>query len=62
MKNIYANDMLMTEYSIFTPYMGDYQQSTPGWADARTAWWQMLAKIGAGTDVSEAAEEFSLPD
>lgn len=62
MNNIYTNDMLMTEYSIFTPYMGYYQQITPGWAEARTAWWKMLAKIGAGTDVSEAVKEFSLPD
>lgn len=62
MDNIYQNDMLMTEYSIFMPYMGDYYQITPGWAQARTAWWQMLAKIGAGTDISEAVKDFPSPD
>ena len=60
--NIYENDMLMTEYSIFMPYMGDYYQITSGWADARTAWWQMLAKIGTGTDISEAVKGFPSPD
>ena len=58
MGNIYENDMLMTEYSIFMSYMGDYYQITPEWDKARTAWWQLLAKIGAGTDVSEAVKDF----
>ena len=60
--NIYENDMLMTEYSIFMPYVGDYYQITPGWAEARTAWWQMLKKIGGGTDISEAVKDFPSPD
>lgn len=61
MDNIYENDMLMTEYSIFTPYMGDYYQITPEWAQARTAWWQLLSKVGTGTDVSEAVKDFPSP-
>ncbi|MBD5455228.1 MAG: extracellular solute-binding protein [Lachnospiraceae bacterium] len=60
--DIYENDMLMTEYSTFMPYLGSYYQITPGWSDARTAWWQMLAKIGNGTDISEAVKEFPSPD
>lgn len=56
--NIYVNDMLMTEYSIFMPYMGDYYQITPGWTDARAAWWQILQKVGEGTDISEAVKDF----
>ncbi len=60
--NIYENDMLMTEYSIFTPYMGDYYQITPEWTDARTAWWQMLSDIGTGTDITEAVKDFPSPD
>lgn len=60
--NIYVNDMLMTEYSIFTPYMGDYYQVTQGWPQARTAWWEMLRDIGEGTDVSEAVEGFMSGD
>ena len=60
--NIYENDKLMTEYSIFTPYTGDYYQITPKWADARTAWWQMLTKIGSGTSVPEAVKGFLSSD
>lgn len=56
--DIYENDMLMTEYSIFMPYMGDYHQVTPGWAEARTAWWQLLARAGAGEDIPEAVKGF----
>lgn len=62
MGNIYQNDMLMTEYSIFMQYMGEYHQVTPGWAEARTAWWQMLAKIGAGADISDAVKGFPSPE
>ena len=62
MDNIYENDMLMTEYSIFMSYMGDYYQITPEWAEARTAWWQLLTKIGTGTDISEAVKDFPSPD
>lgn len=62
MDNIYENDMLMTEYSIFMQYMGDYYQITPEWSQARTAWWQMLAKIGAGEDISEAVKDFPSPE
>lgn len=56
--NIYEGDDLMTEYSIFIPYMGDYYQVVGGWAEARTAWWNMLQQIGSGADVKEAVEEF----
>ena len=61
-QNIYENDMLMTEYTTFMRYMGDYHQVTPGWAEARTAWWQMLARIGAGEDVSNAVKGFPSAD
>jgi multiple sugar transport system substrate-binding protein len=57
--NIYEGDDLMTEYSTFIQYMGDYYQVVGGWAEARTAWWNMLQQIGAGTDVTEAVAEFS---
>ena len=55
---IYDGDDLMTEYGMFMQYMGDYYQVTAGWAEARTAWWNMLQKVGAGTDVTTAVEEF----
>ena len=62
MNNIYENDMLMIEYSNFMPYLGDYYQITPEWDMARTAWWQMLSKVGEGTDISEAVKDFPSPD
>ena len=58
LENIYVNDQIMTEYGIFTQYMSSYHQITPGWPEARTAWWQMLQEIGAGGDVEAAAETF----
>lgn len=57
-EGIYDGDDLMTEYGTFMQYMGDYYQVTAGWAEARTAWWNMLQQIGAGTDVATAVEEF----
>lgn len=56
--NIYENDELMTEYFTFTQYLGDYYQVTPGWTDARAAWWHMLQEIGAGEDIAGAAAKF----
>ena len=35
----------------FMPHFGDYYQVVPGWAQARTEWWNMLQKIGQGGDV-----------
>lgn len=57
--NIYEGDDLMTEYSTFVTYLGDYYQVVSGWAEARTAWWNMLQQIGSGADVATAVAEFS---
>lgn len=57
--NIYEGDELMTEYSKFVPFMGDYYQVVAGWTEARTAWWNMLQQIGSGTDAATAVAEFS---
>ena len=59
MAEIYENDLLMTEYSMFTDEMGDYYQVTPGWSKAREGWWKMLQKIGEGEEIDEAVAEFS---
>lgn len=56
--DLYANDEFMSEYGIFTQYMSDYYQITPGWSEARTAWWNMLQEIGAGADIPSAVENF----
>ncbi len=58
MPDIYANDQLMNEYSVFQQYLGDYYQVTSGWAEARTAWWNMLQRVGEGEDPAEAVQEF----
>ncbi len=59
MPDIYANDKLMIEYSVFQQYLGDYYQVTPGWATARTAWWNMLKSVGEGEDVAKAVKAFA---
>ncbi len=56
--NIYENDELMSEYFVLRQYLGDYYQVTPGWAEARTAWWNMLQSVGAGEDAETAAAAF----
>ncbi|EOS34537.1 extracellular solute-binding protein [Lachnospiraceae bacterium] len=58
MEDVYVNDDIMREYSIFTKYMGDYYQITPGWVQARTAWWRMLQEVGKGKPVNLAVEDF----
>lgn len=56
---IYDNDQLMIEYGVFQQYLGDYYQVTPGWAEARTAWWNMLQRVGRGVDPAQALAEFA---
>ena len=62
MGNVYvgtdtADTMQMfTDY--FMPKMGDYYQVTPGWAEARTAWWNMLQSIGTGSDIPTETANF----
>ncbi len=55
---IYEGDDIMTEYGLFMKYMGDYYQVTKGWAQARTEWWNMLQRIGAGGNVAEEVSVF----
>lgn len=48
----------MAVYSKLMPYLGDYYNVTPGWAEQRTAWWNMLQQIFAGDDVDEAVQKY----
>jgi multiple sugar transport system substrate-binding protein len=50
----WSDNAIMAEYNKLMPMLGDYYQVTTGWAQARTAWWNMLQQVGAG-DGSEAA-------
>ncbi|MDO5733557.1 MAG: extracellular solute-binding protein [Eubacteriales bacterium] len=59
--NVYAgteDEERMSVYSTFMPYIGDYYNVTPGWAEQRTAWWNMLQKIFSGEDVQSAADTY----
>ena len=58
LSDLYKDDEVMNEYQKLMPYLGDYYQVTPGWAEARTAWWNMLQQVGQGTDVTTAVTEF----
>ena len=58
LSDLYADDEIMNEYQKLMPYLGDYYQVTPGWAEARTAWWNMLQQVGADEDVTTAVTEF----
>ena len=58
LSDLYKDDEIMSEYQKLMPYLGDYYQVVPGWAEARTAWWNMLQQVGAGTDVATAVNEF----
>ncbi len=51
LRNIWGASEIMQEYNILMPYLGDYYQVTTNWAEARTAWWNMLQEIGTGNDV-----------
>ena len=56
--DLYAGNEIMSEYSKFMNYLGDYYQITPGWATARTEWWNMLQRVGTGEDVTTAVKTF----
>ena len=55
---IYSDVQAMSDYGTLMQYLGDYYQVTPGWAEARTAWWNMLQQVGSGVDVETAVNEF----
>ncbi len=57
--NVWADNEIMNEYNVLMQYLGDYYQVTKGWAAARTAWWNMLQAVGAGTDVQTAVSQFA---
>lgn len=57
-EDLYKNDVIMQEYGLFTSYMGDYYQVTDNWSKARTAWWQMLQRVGDGENIDECMAQF----
>ena len=52
---VWADNAILTDYANkILPSLGDYYQVTKGWAPARTAWWNMLQKVGASDGSEEA--------
>ncbi len=51
LRNIWAGSDVMTGYAKLTDFLSGYDALTPGWATARTEWWNMLQRVGNGGDV-----------
>ena len=51
LRNVWAGSDVMTEYAKLTDFLSGYDALTPGWATARTEWWNMLQRVGNGGDV-----------
>lgn len=52
LSDLWAGNDNMTSYETLVDYIGSYDQLTPGWATARTEWWNMLQRIGDGCDAA----------
>ncbi len=46
------------DYASFIPMMGSYDLYTPGFAVARTEWYELLQRLGSGDDVTLEVETF----
>ena len=58
LSGVWADNVIMNEYTKLMPYLGDYYQVTTNWAVARTEWWNMLQRIGDGGDVATEVAVF----
>ena len=56
--HIWDDEPLMAEYTKLLPMLGEYYEDVPGWAQARTSWWNMLQKIGAGEDIASTVSTY----
>ncbi|MBQ9512059.1 MAG: extracellular solute-binding protein [Lachnospiraceae bacterium] len=52
-------ETMNTFTTYFMPAMGDYYQVAPGWAEARTEWWNMLQRIKQSGDVEAEVATFT---
>jgi len=59
LSTIWADNAIMNEYNVLMPLLGDYYQVTTGWAEARTAWWNMLQQVGAGEDITTVVAQYA---
>ena len=51
LSNLWRDEQVAGEYAKLTAFLSGYDALTPGWATARTEWWNMLQRIGNGGDV-----------
>jgi len=58
LSTIWADNEIMAEYNVLMPLLGDYYQVTTGWAEARTAWWNMLQQVGGGADIATVVADY----
>ena len=57
---IFADDEDMNTYNAtIMPNLGDYYTITPGFADVRTLWWNMLQELGAGGDIAAVTANYT---
>ncbi len=59
LSGIWADNAIMAEYNKLMPMLGDYYQVTTGWAEARTAWWNMLQDVGEGKNIADVVAEWA---
>ena len=59
LSNIWADNAIMKEYNFLMPMLGDYYQVTTGWANARTAWWNMLQEVESTDDVAASVAKWA---
>ena len=52
------SEAVMNEYNKLMGMLGDYYQVVPGWATARTEWWNMLQRVGQGGDIATEVATF----
>ena len=48
----------MAQFSGFMPFLGDYYNVAPAWAEQRTEWWNMLQRCFMGTPVDESVQTY----
>ena len=59
LSNIWADNAVMAEYNVLMPMLGDYYQVTVNWANARTAWWNMLQEVETSDDIAASVAKWA---
>ena len=59
LSGIWADNEIMNEYNVLMPMLGDYYQVTTGWANARTAWWNMLQEVETSDDIAASVAKWA---